>query len=198
MCKGEKKVTCTACDGTGVAKKVVAVKDPNGGNGKKPTHGDNGQKTRPVPVPGPLGSPDALVAALKTEPRHPSRDRQVWARLTVAQRDDAEEAHARAMVRWLAQNAFHNKKVSWSVILSDLTKRDDGPGYVLNARTVAGVFVRAAVRTPGRGVRELKKGAEIQVAGTIRDYGPVDRRGDPTGPNTTYRIALADATVEPL
>ena len=199
VCKGMRKVTCTFCDGTGVAKKVtIAVKPPKGGNGHEPPKGGNGG-TKPVPVPGPLGSPDTLVAALKTEPRHPSEDKQTWARLSIAHRDDAEEAHARAMVRWLAENEFHDKKVSWSVALSDLAKRKSGPGYVVNARSAAGVLLRASVRTdPGGTVQKLDKGADIQMQGTIKDYGPVDPRLDPTAPKGAYRIELADATVAPI
>ena len=204
QCKGTKKAPCTSCDGTGVARKAtttIAVKPPDGGNGHKPPDTGNGGRTRPpvpVPVAGPLGSPDALVAALKTEPKHPSEDKKAWGKLTVAQRDGAEEAHAQAMVRWLAANDYHGKKVSWSGTFSDLVKPESG-GYLVNARTAAGVLFHASVRTdPKQIVRKLTKGTTIHVQGTIDEYGPVGSQLDPTARKTVYRIVLADATVAPM
>ena len=203
-CKGAKKVTCTFCDGTGVAKKstiVIAVNPPNGGNGHKPPDTGNGGKTKPpVPVPpaGPLGSPDALAAVLKTEPKHPSEDKRAWDNLTVAQRDGAEEAHAQAMVKWLASNDFHGKKVAWSGTFSDLVKPRGG-GYLVNAHTAAGVLIRASVPTdPKMVLRKLTKGMNIQLHGTIREYGTVNLQSAPTAGKKVYRIDLANATVAPL
>ena len=194
-CKGTKKVTCTFCNGTGIAKKgTIAVKPTNGDNGRNPDHGGSG-KTTPPPVSGPLDSPDALVASLMTEPKHPSQNIQVWAKLSIAQRDGAEEIHARAMVKWLAENDFFGKTVTWSATFTDVAKAPGETGYLVNAHTPAGVQVRASVPSDPQWVaRKLKKGAKVRVRGTIKQYALVD---DATATKRVYRVSLADATVAP-
>lgn len=207
-CKGAKKITCTSCGGTGKTDKkvTIAVKPPdNGGkdpppkgNGSTPDTGNGGQ-TKPPPVSGPLASPDALVAAIKNEPKHPSTDKQTWAKLDIIQRDAAEEAHARAMVKWLTANEYRGKKISWSATFSSTVKTGDGPAGGVNARSAGGVLIRASVPAAARPiVMKLKKGDKVRMRGTIRNYGPVDPRLDPTAGETVYRIELAETTVAPV
>ena len=192
-CKGQKKVHCTFCNGTGDPSKgtAVAVKPPDngtGGNGVKPPVKPK-DPVKHVPVAGPLGTPDTLVAALRAEPKHPSENKAAWARMSIPQQDAAEEAHAMAMVRWLSGNEFHGKSVSWAVAFVDV--EGAGDEYLVKAQSSAGTLVTAAVAATARKViKKLSKGDAILIKGVIRKYAPTETGG-------AYRIDLSDANVSP-
>lgn len=198
-CKGAGTMTCVSCNGTGDPTKgaTVAVKPPdNGGTNTGQTGTTVAVKPKHAPVAGPLGSPDAMVAALKSEPKHPGADKAAWAKLTAAQRDAAEEAHAMDMVRWMTANEFHNAAVTWSVTFTALAPAVDG--HTLTATTSGGTLVTAPVSTAAAGpLKTLTKGDTILIKGTVAKYAPADPQAVPTDPKTIYQIVLASATVTP-
>jgi len=206
-CKGARTASCVGCNGTGDPTKgvTVAVKPPdnggtNGGTGTGGTGtGGTGTTVKPkhVPIAGPLGSPDAMVAALKSEPKHPSEDKAAWADLSADQRNSAEEAYAMTMVRWMTANEFHKAAVTWSVTFNSLGSALSG--HVLTAGTSGGTVVTMPLSAEAAGsLKTLTKGDTIIIKGTVSKYAPVDPQAKPLDAKTVYGITVTPAAADPV